>query len=61
MIVGIPVTLSSDGHIPGHILYGFEKGLARLQEAGFATVARFRERERWFEPLSDALKTRGGA
>jgi len=32
-----------------------------LQEAGFATVARFRERERWFEPLSDALKTRGGA
>ena len=53
----IPVTLSSDGHIPVHILYEFEKGLARLQEAGFATVAPFRERERWFEPLSDALKT----
>ena len=53
----IPVTLSSDGHIPVHTLYEFEKGLTRLQEAGFATIARFRERERWFEPLSDALKT----
>jgi histidinol-phosphatase (PHP family) len=52
----IPVTLSSDGHIPEHILYEFEKGLARLQEAGFSAIARFRERERWFEPLQAALK-----
>jgi histidinol-phosphatase (PHP family) len=52
----IPVTLSSDGHIPEHILFEFEKGLARLQEAGFTTIARFRQRERWFEPLSAALK-----
>lgn len=52
----IPVTLSSDAHIPEHILFEFEKGLARLEEAGFTMIARFRERERWFEPLSAALK-----
>lgn len=53
----IPVTLSSDGHIPEHVLFEFEKGLAQLMEAGFTTISRFRERERWFEPLSAALKS----
>ncbi len=52
----IPVTLSSDGHRPEDILFEFEKGLARLHEAGFTTIARFRARERWFEPLSAALE-----
>jgi histidinol-phosphatase (PHP family) len=51
----IPVTLSSDGHIPEHILFEFERGLAQLHRAGFTSIARFREREKWFEPLSDAL------
>lgn len=54
----IPVTLSSDGHIPQHLLFEFERGLSRLAEAGFKTIARFRERERWFEPLEDALRSR---
>jgi histidinol-phosphatase (PHP family) len=51
----IAVTLSSDGHRPENLLYEFERGLAALKDAGFASVARFRERERWFEPLDDAL------
>ena len=53
----IPVTLSSDGHIPGHILFEFERGLARLHEAGYSSVARFRGRESWFEPLDNALRS----
>lgn len=57
---GIPITLSSDGHIPEHILFEFERGLARLHEAGFTSIARFRSRERFFEPLADALKSRRG-
>jgi histidinol-phosphatase (PHP family) len=57
---GIPVTLSSDGHIPEHILFEFERGLARLHEAGFTSIARFRSRERFFEPLVDAVKRKPG-
>jgi histidinol-phosphatase (PHP family) len=53
----IPITLSSDGHIPEHILFEFERGLARLHEAGFSSLARFRNGERFFEPLTDALKS----
>jgi histidinol-phosphatase (PHP family) len=52
---GIPVTLSSDGHVAEHVVFEFERGLARLSEAGFSSIARFRDRERFFEPLSDAL------
>lgn len=57
---GIPVTLSADGHIPEHILFEFDRGLARLHEAGFSSIARFRKRERFFEPLADALKSKRG-
>jgi histidinol-phosphatase (PHP family) len=53
---GIPITLSADGHIPEHILFEFERGRARLYEAGFSSVARFRNRERFLEPLADALR-----
>jgi len=52
---GIAVTLSSDGHRPENLLYEFARGLAALKDAGFTSVARFRERERWFEPLDNAL------
>jgi histidinol-phosphatase (PHP family) len=51
----IPVTLSSDSHAPANVLYEFERGLARLHEAGFTTLARFREREMWLEPLSQGM------
>jgi len=57
---GIPITLSSDGHVPEHILFEFKRGLARLHEAGFTSIARFRSRKRFFEPLADALKSKGG-
>lgn len=52
----IPITLSSDGHLPKHILFEFDRGLAILHEAGFHTITRFRNRERWTEPLSDTMK-----
>jgi histidinol-phosphatase (PHP family) len=55
---GIPVTLSSDGHLPEHVLFQFERGLTRLQEAGFSSIARFRNRERFLEPLADAFKNK---
>ncbi len=52
----IPVTLSADAHRPEHLLFEFEKGLAHLREAGYSSIARFRNRERWSEPLSLAIK-----
>jgi len=52
----IPVTLSADAHRPENLLYEFERGLALLRAAGYSSIARFRNRERWSEPLSHALK-----
>ena len=52
----IPVTLSADAHRPAHLLFEFGKGLENLREAGYSSIARFRNRERWSEPLSHALK-----
>ena len=52
----IPVTLSADAHRPEHLLYEFARGLAHLHEAGYASIARFRNRERWSEPLDLALR-----
>ncbi len=51
----IPITLSSDGHIPEHILFEFERGLSHLKEAGYTELARFRNREIWFESLDETL------
>lgn len=51
----IAVTLSSDGHLPEHILFEFERGLAQLHRAGFASLTRFRGREKWSEPLDQGL------
>lgn len=52
----IPVTLSADSHRAEHLLFEFERGLASLREAGYSELCRFRNRERWSEPLSQALK-----
>ena len=52
----IPVTLSSDGHLPEHILFEFDRGLANLHAAGFTSLTRFRRGERWSEPLANALQ-----
>ena len=52
----IPVTLSADAHRPENLLFEFERGLALLRAAGYSSIARFRNRERWSEPLSHALR-----
>ncbi len=52
----IPVTLSADAHRPEHLLFEFGRGLSHLREAGYSSIARFRNRERWSEPLNVALK-----
>ncbi|MEM9159121.1 MAG: histidinol-phosphatase HisJ family protein [Verrucomicrobiota bacterium] len=51
----VAITLSADAHQPDRILYEFERGLKLLHSVGFTEVARFREREVYFEPLSEAL------
>ena len=56
----IPVTLSSDAHKPEHLLYEFGRGAALLREAGYTTVTRFRNREKWSEPLAQALADKAG-
>jgi histidinol-phosphatase (PHP family) len=53
----IPVTLSSDGHLPAHILFEFERGLGCLRDAGFTSISRFRDREMWSESLGEALRS----
>lgn len=54
----IPATLSSDGHLPEHILFEFERGLRNLKEAGYKEIVRFRERETWTESLDLAFTNR---
>jgi histidinol-phosphatase (PHP family) len=56
----IPATLSSDAHKPEHLLYAFSRGAALLREAGYTAVARFRNRERWSEPLEQAVQAGEG-
>jgi histidinol-phosphatase (PHP family) len=54
----IPVTLSADAHFPEHLVRDFERGAARIADAGYREIARFRERRRWMEPLEQALHAR---
>jgi histidinol-phosphatase (PHP family) len=48
---GIPVTLSADAHEPGHLLRDFDRGAARLREAGYEQIARFEGRARTLEDI----------
>ena len=50
----IRVTLSADAHEPDHLLRDFDRGLARLAEAGYDRIARFAGRRVVTEPLLDA-------
>jgi len=47
----IPVTVNADAHQPEHLLRDFDKAAARLIEAGYTQIARFKSRESWFEAL----------
>jgi histidinol-phosphatase (PHP family) len=51
----IKVTLNADAHQPEHLLRDFERGAARLAEAGYTHVARFANRTVRLEPLSQAV------
>ena len=44
-------------HPSAHPLRVRARGLARIHEAGYSSVARFRGREAWFEPLDNALRS----
>ncbi len=50
----IAVMISADAHQPEHLLRDFDRAAARLQEAGYREVARFRERKAQMEPLDAA-------
>jgi histidinol-phosphatase (PHP family) len=52
----IPATISADAHQTDHLLRDFDRAALRLRDAGYTEVARFANRERWFEPLNDALR-----
>jgi histidinol-phosphatase (PHP family) len=53
----IRATLSADAHQPEHLLRDFDRGLARLADAGYEWIARFAGREVVLEPLADASPT----
>jgi histidinol-phosphatase (PHP family) len=52
----IPVTISADAHKPEHLVRDFRRAAARLASAGYAEVARFRNRETILEPLESAIQ-----
>lgn len=52
---GIAVTLSADAHRTEHLTRDFVRAASRLMSAGHTHVARFKNRERWLEPIEDAI------
>lgn len=48
---GVPLTLGSDSHAPGHVGYGFDKAVALLKDVGYTSVCYFKERNRHDVPL----------
>ena len=51
----IPVTLSSDAHTAGNILYAFERGMESLKRVGYTEICRFKDRRVYKEPLENAI------
>ena len=56
----IPVTISADAHLPAHLLRDFGAAAERLADVGYQQVARFKQREVWFEPLENAAPDHTG-
>ena len=48
---GIPVTVSSDAHRARFVCCNFSRAYELLARVGYREIARFRNRERFFEPL----------
>lgn len=55
----IPVTISADAHLPSDLLRDFTLAAQRLARVGYDQVARFKQRQVWFEPLADAIPEEG--
>jgi histidinol-phosphatase (PHP family) len=48
---GVPITLASDAHEPGHVGRDLDRAVALAREVGYETVTVFEGRERRQEPL----------
>jgi histidinol-phosphatase (PHP family) len=48
---GVPLVISSDAHRPTEVAWGFADARALALESGYTQVARFVQRQRYFEPL----------
>lgn len=48
---GVPVTLSSDAHVPHHVAYGYDRAITLLQDIGYHEIATFVHRKRRMVPL----------
>ncbi len=48
---GIPLSISSDAHEPGHVGRDFERAIALAREVGFTHTVRFVGRQRTLSPL----------
>ncbi|MCP3904721.1 MAG: histidinol-phosphatase HisJ family protein [Planctomycetes bacterium] len=52
---GIGVTLSADAHQSGHLLRDFDRGAARLADAGFTRLARFAGRQVTYDRIEQCI------
>lgn len=48
---GVPVTLGSDAHRPGHVAADFSRAVELLERVGYRAIARFEGRKRFQVPL----------
>jgi histidinol-phosphatase (PHP family) len=52
---GVPFALSSDAHLPEQVGYGYDQGVAFLEELGVEEIAVFEGRRRRLEPLGSRV------
>jgi histidinol-phosphatase (PHP family) len=52
---GVPFALSSDAHLPEQVGFGYDRGVALLDELGVEEIAVFEGRRRRLEPLGSRV------
>jgi histidinol-phosphatase (PHP family) len=52
---GVPFALSSDAHLPEQVGFGYDRGVAFLEELGVEEIAVFEGRRRRLEPLGSRV------
>jgi histidinol-phosphatase (PHP family) len=52
---GVPFALSSDAHLPGQVGFGYDQGVAFLDQLGVEEIAVFEGRRRRLEPLGSRV------